>query len=46
VIVRYSGSVGATGGTITTSSPYTIHRFTGPGTFTSNATIAAAYSIN
>ena len=48
VIIRYSGSQGATGGTITNPSPgaYTIHTFTGPGTFSSNATIAAAYSVN
>jgi hypothetical protein len=49
VIIRYAGSqggTGGTGGTITTSPGFTIHTFTGPGTFTSNATIAAAYSIN
>jgi hypothetical protein len=28
---------------VTSSSPYTIHTFTGPGTFTTNA---ASYSIN
>ena len=43
VIVRYSGSPAATGGTITTSSPFTIHTFTGPGTFRANA---ASYFIN
>jgi hypothetical protein len=43
VIIRYSGSQGATGGTVTTSSPFTIHTFTGPGTFRANA---ASYSIN
>ena len=46
VIIRYAGSQGATGGTITTSPGFTIHTFTGPGTFSSNATIAAAYSVN
>jgi hypothetical protein len=43
VIVRYSGSQGATGGTVTTSPGFTIHTFTGPGTFTSNTAI---YNIN
>jgi hypothetical protein len=37
VIIRYSGSQGATGGTVTTSGANTIHTFTGDGTFTSNA---------
>ena len=43
VIVRYSGSQAATGGTVTTSPGYTIHTFTGDGTFRSNAT---SYSVN
>jgi hypothetical protein len=33
VIVRYFGGTRATGGTITTSGAYTIHRFTSSGTF-------------
>jgi hypothetical protein len=43
--VRYSGSQGATGGTITSPSPgaNTIHTFTGSGTFRSNTRI---YSVN
>jgi len=32
-----------TAASITTSSPYTIHTFTGPGTFTSNV---GSYSVN
>ena len=39
VIIRYSGSQDAFGGTVTSSGGYTIHTFTGDGTFTS-------YSIN
>jgi hypothetical protein len=35
VIVRYSGSPRATGGTISTVSGYTYHTFTSSGTFTS-----------
>ncbi|PSA83237.1 hypothetical protein BT095_11815, partial [Corynebacterium diphtheriae] len=34
VIIRYLGSQRATGGTVTTSGGYTIHTFTGNGTFT------------
>lgn len=34
VIIRYLGSQRGTGGTVTTSGGYTIHRFTGTGTFT------------
>ncbi len=35
VIVRYpTGVITATGGTITTVGPYTLHTFTGSGTFT------------
>ena len=34
VIVRYAGSQAATGGTITSANGYTIHTFTGDGTFT------------
>jgi hypothetical protein len=37
--VRYSGPQVATGGTITSSGGYTIHTFTGDGTF-------GVYSIN
>ena len=33
VIVRYQGAQRATGGTVTTSGSYTIHTFTGSGTF-------------
>jgi hypothetical protein len=38
----------ATGGTITNPAPgaYTIHTFTGPGTFAVNAAVSAAYSVN
>ena len=46
VIIRYSGSQGATGGTVTSSGGYTIHTFTGDGTFTSNVGITGQYSIN
>jgi hypothetical protein len=41
VIIRYKGSQKATGGTITSSNGYTIHTFTGSGTFT-----VTAYMIN
>ena len=34
VIIRYLGSQRGTGGTVTTSGGYTIHTFTGSGTFT------------
>ena len=42
------GAQGATGGTVNPSATpgYTIHTFTWPGTFTTNAAIAATYSIN
>ena len=44
VLIRYSGSQGAVGGSVTTPAPgYTLHTFTGDGTFTVNA---AQYSIN
>jgi len=46
VIVRYTGVQSATGGTISTSPGYTIHTFTGPGTFTTNAAASAIYSVN
>jgi hypothetical protein len=46
VIVRYTGSQGATGGTITSSGGYCIHTFTGDGTFTSNTAIGAVYNVN
>ena len=48
VIVRYTGSQAATGGTVNPSSTpgYTIHTFTGPGSFNTNTTIAATYSVN
>jgi len=44
VIIRYvTGSISATGGTITTSGGYTIHTFTSNGTFTvSTVTLTAA----
>jgi hypothetical protein len=42
VIIRYLGSQVATGGTVTSSGGYTIHTFTGSGTFTANA----SYAIN
>jgi hypothetical protein len=35
VIIRYlTGTASCTGGTVTTSGSYTIHTFTGSGTFT------------
>jgi hypothetical protein len=43
VIIRYSGSRGANGGTITSSGGNTIHTYTGDGTFTANAAI---YNLN
>jgi hypothetical protein len=43
VIIRYAGAQAAGGGTVTTSPGFTIHTFTGDGTFTSNASI---FSIN
>jgi hypothetical protein len=43
VIIRYAGSVAAGGGDVTTSPGYTIHTFTGDGTFTSNVN---SYTIN
>jgi hypothetical protein len=42
VIVRYSGSQSATGGTVTSSGGNTIHTFTGDGTFA----VGAGFSIN
>ena len=36
VIIRYSGSQQAVGGTVTSSGGYTIHTYTGDGTFVSN----------
>ena len=45
VIIRYAGSQVATGGTVTTSPGYTIHTFTGDGTFAISNTFNA-YSIN
>lgn len=41
VIIRYKGSQKATGGTITSSNGYTIHTFTGSGTFT-----VTSYMVN
>jgi hypothetical protein len=38
------GSQGAVGGTVTSSGGYTIHTFTGDGTFTANS--APVYAIN
>jgi hypothetical protein len=48
VIIRYTGSQAATGGTVNPSATpgYTIHTFTGPGSFNTNTAIAATYSIN
>jgi hypothetical protein len=46
VIVRYLGSQLAAGGNYSSSGGYSIHRFTGDGTFTSNTFIAAAYNLN
>jgi hypothetical protein len=38
------GSQGAVGGTVTSSGGYTIHTFTGDGTFTSNT--GSVYAVN
>ena len=52
VIIRYPGTQQGTGGTITStgSAPanYTVHTFTGPGAFVTNASFqwASGYSIN
>ena len=50
VIIRYVSTYtgGATGGTITSPSGYTVHTFTGPGSFTSNSNfgIVDTYFIN
>ena len=48
VIIRYNGSVAAGGGEVTTSPGYTIHTFTGDGTFSTNANFGGAntFSIN
>jgi hypothetical protein len=46
VIVRYSGSQAATGGTVSSSGGYTIHSFTGDGTFRANTVTASTYNIN
>lgn len=51
VVVRYAGGQAATGGTVTFSSAgYTIHTFTGDGTFATNSDFRIAnvssYSIN
>jgi len=43
VIISYSGTQKATGGTVTSSGGNTIHSFTGDGTFTSNVT---SYIVN
>jgi hypothetical protein len=43
VIVRYSGSQSAAGGTYTSSGGYSIHTFTGDGTFSVNS---SSYLIN
>lgn len=41
VIIRYiTGTINATGGTVTTSGSYTIHKFTSSGTFTASAPIS------
>jgi hypothetical protein len=49
--VRYAGVQGATGGTANPSSApgYTVHTFTGPGTFTTNSNYGltvTGYSVN
>jgi hypothetical protein len=52
VIVRYSGSQQATGGSSispSTAPGYTVHTFTGPGTFTTNSDFGltfTGYSVN
>ena len=44
VIVRYLGSQGAVGGSVSSSGGYTIHTFTGDGTFRANS--APVYAVN
>jgi hypothetical protein len=48
VIIRYTGSVAAGGGGVSSSGGYTIHTFTGDGTFSTNANFgsASSYAIN
>jgi hypothetical protein len=48
VVVRYAGSQGAVGGTVTTSPGYTIHTFTGDGFFNTNSSFIGtdSYDIN
>ena len=49
VVIRYAGSTQrATGGTVTTGGGYTIHTFTGDGTFATNSNFGGAntWSIN
>jgi hypothetical protein len=42
VVIRYLGSQAATGGTISSSGGYTLHTFTGDGTFS----LTANYFVN
>lgn len=44
VIIRYSGSQAAVGGTVSTAPGYTIHTFTGDGSFIPNSSLT--YAIN
>jgi hypothetical protein len=46
VIIRYTGPQIVSGGTITSSGGYTIHTFTGTGTFGASANSVPSYSIN
>ena len=46
VIIRYAGPVAAGGGTVSSSDSYTIHTFTGDGTFSTNNDFRATFSIN
>ena len=48
VIIRYVGAQAAGGGTVSSSGEYTVHTFTGDGTFATNSSFGAAstFSIN
>ena len=48
VIIRYLGSQYAAGGNYSSSGGYSIHTFTGTGTFTANAAVpgSSTYSVN
>jgi hypothetical protein len=46
VIVRYLGAQAAGGGNYSSSGGYSIHRFTGDGTFATNTAIAQVITYN